>query len=149
MTLAHYQSADSIEICATPGKIYEALTRWKDRMVWRKGLSLKWEGQDQAAVGQEIVARIEGILPHFFQFKVTGLEPPYRLFFEYTGKPLRGRASIEIIPDQGFCQVSFYWLRVKPEGFWAQLYFRLGWGLANHRRQTGQTLQMLKAYLEK
>ncbi len=147
--MAFYQCADSIEVRTTPGKIYEALTDWKERMAWRKGLRLEWEGVNQAVVGQKIMARVEGLPPHFFQFKVTGLEPPYRFFFEYTHKPLRGRASIEIIPGQGCCHVSFYWLRVEPVGFLAQLYFRLGWGLSGHRRQTQQTLQMLKAHLEK
>jgi uncharacterized protein YndB with AHSA1/START domain len=147
--LAHYQSADSIEIRTTPGKIYEALTDWEKRMAWRKGLTLRYEGSDQAVVGQKISASLTGFPSHSFEFKITGLEPPYRIFMEYTGKPLKGRASIEILPDQGFCHVSFYWLRVEPVGFLAQLYFRLGGGLANHRRRTQQTLQMLKAHLEK
>jgi len=147
--LSFYQSTDTIEIRTTPGKIYEALTVWKERMTWRKGLILQWEGGDQAVTGQTIRARVAGFPEHTFEFKITGLEPPYRVFMEYIGQPLKGRASIEIIPDQGFCHVSFYWMRVEPVGFLAELYFRLGWGLANHRRQTQQTLRMLKEYLEK
>jgi hypothetical protein len=141
-----YQSADSLVISSTPGKVYEALTHWKERMAWRKGLLLQWEGADQAFVGQVISNRISG---HSFQYKITGLEPPYRIFMEYTGKSLQGRASIEIIPDGTQSHVTFYWMKVEPIGLLSQLYFQMGLGLASHRRRTRQTLEMLKEHLEK
>jgi hypothetical protein len=147
--LGFYQSSDSIQIRTTPGKIYEALTHWKERMAWREGLTLHWEGPDQAVVGQKVFASLSGFPLYSFKFRITGLEPPYRIFMEYTDKPLKGRASIEIVPDQDFCHVTFYWMRVEPVGFLAKLYFALGWGLANHRRRTLQTLHMLKTHLEK
>jgi Polyketide cyclase / dehydrase and lipid transport len=143
----HYQNAESIVVRSTPGKVYEALTNWKERMAWRKGLILQYEGPDRSTVGQVVTASVEGST--LFAFKITGLEPPYRIFMEYTGKPLKGRWSIEIIPDGPDCHVTFYWLRVEPVGFFASLYFKWGFGLKTHQRRTRQTLKMLKEYVEK
>ena len=56
-----------------PGKIYEALTHWKERMAWREGLTLHWEGPDQAVVGQKVFTSLSGFPTHSFEFKITGL----------------------------------------------------------------------------
>jgi Polyketide cyclase / dehydrase and lipid transport len=146
--LSFYQSTESIVIRAKAERVYQALTNWKERMSWRQGLLLQWEGPDQAVVSQKVTAGLQKFPSCPFQFQITGLEPPYRIFMEYTGKPLRGRAAFEIIPDGANCYVSFYWMKVEVVGFWSQLYFKLGFGLKTHRGRSRKTLQMLKDYLE-
>ena len=147
--MAFYQASDSVVIQAPPQRVYEALTHWHERMIWRKGLALEWEGEEKAVIGQKISARVQGFPAHVFEFQIIQLEPPYRIFMEYTGKPLKGRAGLEIIPDGSNSHLSFYWMKVEPVGFWCGLYFRLGLGLRAHRRETQESLRMLKEYLEK
>jgi hypothetical protein len=146
--LAFYQSTESIVIQAKPEQVYEALTNWKERMAWREGLLLQWEGSDKAVVGQKVTASLKKFPSSPFEFEISGLEPPYRIFMQYVGKPFQGRAAFEIIPDGVECHVSFYWMKVEVKGFWNQLYFRLGFGLKTHCRRSQKTLQLLKDYLE-
>jgi hypothetical protein len=147
--LAFYQSTESIVIKAKPERVYEALTTWKERMAWRTGLMLQWEGSDQAVVGQKITAGLDKFPTSSFHFQITQLEPPYRIFMEYFGQPFQGRAAFEIIPEGANCYVSFYWMKVEVVGFWNQLYFRLGLGLKTHKQRSQKTLQLLKEHLEK
>ncbi|MGH7739161.1 MAG: SRPBCC family protein [bacterium] len=150
--MAFYQSAESILIQASAEKIYEALTDWRQRTQWRPGLTIQWEGSDQAHVNQVVRFQVGGFPPSRFKYRIAGLEPSRRIYMEYTGWPLRGRSAIEITasePEGSGCQVAFHWMKVEPVGFWAKLYFTLGLGMADHRRQTLKTLGFLKTYLEK
>lgn len=147
--MAYYQSRDEIEILSAPERAYQALTDWEERSRWRPGLKMKWQGETQAFVGQEISFEITGSFPLArFSYRVTGLEPPRRIYMEYTGSALSGRAGMEVTPLEKGCRVSFYWMKVEPKGLGAWIYFALGWGLASHKRRTAQTLEMLKGYLE-
>jgi hypothetical protein len=67
---------------------------------------------------------------------------------EYIDPPLKGRCALEILPEEGGCQVSFYWMKVEPAGLLARIYFALGWGMVSHRSRARETLGMLKEYLE-
>ncbi|HTA77800.1 MAG TPA: SRPBCC family protein [bacterium] len=144
-----YQSTESIVIRAKPERVYEALTNWKERMAWRRGLMMEWDGPDQAEVGQKITAGLNKFPSTPFQFQITQLEWPYRIFIEYIGTPFQGRAAFEIIPEGANCYVSFYWMKVEVVGFWNRLYFRLGFGLKTHKLRSQKTLQLLKEHLEK
>jgi len=146
---AFYQSEESIVIQSTAEKIYNALTDWNLRSQWRPGLSLSWDGKDQAYVGQIVRFRVAGFPPTHFEYRISGLEPYKLIYMEYTGKPLKGRAAIEITPEKGGCQVSFYWMRVEASSLAAKLYFALGLGLRTHQLRTRETLRHLKDYLEK
>lgn len=146
--MSFYQSTETIVIRAKAEKVYQALTHWKERMAWREGLLLQWEGPDQAVVGQKVTARLKKFPSAPFEFQITQLEPPYRIFMEYIGKPFMGRTAFEIVPDGADCHVSFYWMKVEVVGFWSQLYFRLGFGLKTHQQRSQKTLQLLKDYLE-
>jgi uncharacterized protein YndB with AHSA1/START domain len=147
--MAFYQSAESLVIQASAEKIYEALTDWNLRRQWRPGLSLSWDGPDRAQVGQIVRFQVTGFPSSRFQYRISGLEPFQRVYMEYTGKPLRGRAAIEIVPEEGGCRVSFYWMRVEAASLTAKLYFALGFGLRTHQARTRETLRLLKDYLEK
>jgi uncharacterized protein YndB with AHSA1/START domain len=147
--MAFYQSTESLLIQAEPEKIYAALTDWRERSKWRPGLTLQWEGADQAQVGQRVRFKVAGLIPSRFEYKITGLEPPHRVYMEYQGAPLKGTAAIEVERENSGCRVSFYWTKVEPVGFLAKLYFALGLGLAGHRRQTLKTLDFLRFYMEK
>ena len=145
-----YQSLNEIEIKSSPGEIYRALTNWEERSSWRPGLKMKWQGEAQAFVGQEISFEIEGSFPPArFSYRVTGLEPSRRIYMEYIGSELSGRAAMEVTPLEKGCRVAFYWMKVEPKGLFPWIYFALGWGLASHKCRTAQTLEMLKNYLEK
>jgi hypothetical protein len=112
-------------------------------------MKIKWQGSAQARVGQEVSFRLEGNLPPVsFSYRITGLEPPRRIYMEYEGCSLQGRAAMEVTPLEKGCRVSFYWMKVEPKGFFAGVYFFLGWGLESHQRRTRQTLEMLKNHLE-
>ncbi|HET9869814.1 MAG TPA: SRPBCC family protein, partial [bacterium] len=91
--MTFYQSIESIFVAAPPARAYQALTDWKARAAWRPGLSIVWDGPDQAAVGQVVHFRVAGFPPSFFSYRVTGLEPGRRIFMEYQAPPLRGRAA--------------------------------------------------------
>jgi len=147
--LSFYQSTETIVVQAKAERVYEALTHWKERMAWREGLWLQWEGSDKAVVGQKVTARLKKFPSSPFEFQISQLEPPYRIFMEYVGKPFRGRAAFEIVPDGADCHVSFYWMKVEVVGFWSRLYFQLGFGLKTHQQRSQKTLQLLKDYLEK
>ena len=138
-----YQSAESILIQAAPEKIYAALTDWPARSKWRPGLTLQWEGPDQAKVGQKVRFKVEGLIASRFEYQITGLEPAHRIYMEYTAPPLKGTAAMEVEKEGSGCRVSFYWTKVEPVGFLAKLYFALGLGPAGHRRQTLKTLGFL------
>ncbi len=144
----YYQSTDSISIQAAPEKAYEALTNWTIRSQWRKGVILAWEGDAKAFVGQKVRTKMRGVLPYSFEYRITGLEAPYRVFMDYTGNPLKGRCALEIVPEDKGCQVSFYWMKVEPKGLLAKIYFALGLGSVSHRSRSQETLRMLKEYLE-
>lgn len=147
---AFYQAIHSISIQAPPEKVYAALTDWTLRAQWRRGIDMEWEGDPQAAVGQKITFKVhKGFFSYSFSFRVTGLEPPRRMFLEYTGKPLRGRAAFEITPEEGGCRAAYHWMKVEPVGFLAKAGYALGLGMRTHRVETMKTLGMLKEYLEK
>ncbi len=147
--MPYYQSRDEIVINAPLERAYRALTDWEERSRWRKGMRIHWHGSPRAFVGQEINFDIaETIPPARFGYRITGLEPNQRIFMEYQGCSLEGRAAIEVTPLEKGCRVAFYWMKVRPKGFLAWLYFRLGWGLASHKRRTRQTLELLKKHLE-
>ncbi len=147
--MKNYQSQDEIEILSSPEKAYQALTDWEERSRWRPGLKMKWQGGAQAFLGQDILFEIEGAFPPaHFSYCITGLEPPRRIYMEYIGSALSGRAAMEVTPLEKGCRVSFYWMKVEPKGFWAWIYFSLGLGIATHRRRTTQTLELLKKHLE-
>jgi uncharacterized protein YndB with AHSA1/START domain len=143
----YYQATCSLSIQAPPEKIYEALTDWNLRSQWRKGLGVTWEGNSKAFIGQKVTFRVGSGTP--FSFRVTGLEPPNRLFMEYLDKPLRGRHALEILPDKTGCQVSFHWMKVEPAGWLARTYFTLGLGTRSHAKRAMETLRLLKNHLEK
>jgi uncharacterized protein YndB with AHSA1/START domain len=144
----YYQATHSVFIQAPPEKVYEALTDWIQRARWRKGIGIQWEGDSKAFLNQRVIFKVRGFPPTVFSFRVTGLEPPRRLFMEYLGKPLKGRAAIEIAPKQSGCQVAFHWMKVEPEGLAARIYFAFGLGMKSHRIRATETLRMLKEYLE-
>ena len=144
-----FQSVEFISIQAPVEKAYEALTDWKLRSAWRQGMTLKWEGESKTRVGQTIRTRVQGFPSYSFTYRVTGLEPPSRIYMEYIGPPLKGRCSLEILPEEGGCQVSFYWMKVEPVGLLSRLYFALGLGMVSHRSRARETLRMLKETLEK
>ena len=97
-----FQSTLSLFIQAPPGRIYEALTNWNLRSMWRSGIGLVWEGEGKAFLGQRVTFQVKNpIFPYSFSFRITGLEPPRRFYMEYQDKPLRGRAAVEINPSTG------------------------------------------------
>src|SRR6185295_11987829 len=145
----YYQSTHSLFIQALPEKIFGALTDWAARAQWRPGLSVEWEGGAQAFVHQKVVFRVKSLFPYSFSYRVTGLEPPHRIYMEYTGKPLAGRSAVEITPEEGGSRVAFHWMKVEPRGPLARFYFALGLGTRSHANRTRKTLRMLKDYLEK
>ncbi len=150
--MTFYQSEESIVIQSTPEKIYQALTDWTLRRQWRPGLSLSWDGPGRAQVGQIVCFQVAGFPPTRFEYRISGLEPFHRIYMEYTGKPLKGRAAIEIASagaGQNGCRVSFYWMKVEASSLAAKLYFALGFGLRTHQARTRETLRLLKEYLEK
>ena len=147
--MAFYQSEESIVIQSAPEKIYNALTDWNLRRQWRPGLSLSWDGPDHAQVGQVVRFQVAGFPSSRFEYRVSGLEPFQRVYMEYTGKPLKGRAAIEIVPEADGCRVSFYWMKVEASSLAAKLYFASGFGLRTHQLRTRETLRLLKDYLEK
>jgi hypothetical protein len=144
-----FQDVESISTQAPVEKAYEALTDWKLRSQWRKGAVLEWEGGSKAHVGQVLRTRVQGFPSYSFTYRITGLEAPSRIYMEYMGKPLQGRAGFEIVPVENGCQVSFYWMKVEPKGFFSRLYFAMGLGMSSHRARSRETLRMLKEYLEK
>lgn len=148
--MSYYQSTHSLSVAAPAEKIYEALTNWPLRAQWRRDIGISWEGEDRAFVGQTVSFKVKRpFFSYSFSFRVSGLEPPRRLYMEYTGKPLMGRAAIEIVPEEGGCRVDFHWLKVEPAGWAARLYFALGLGMRTHRLRALETLRMLKEHLEK
>jgi len=145
----HFQSSQSISVKAPADKVYEALTDWAKRSVWREGIRMSWEGDSRAFVGQRVTFKVKGgPFAYFFSYRITGLEPPYRVFMDYTGKPLKGRAALEIVPLEEGCRVSFHWMKVEPGSFLARAYFALGLGAQTHNERTEETLRMLKSHLE-
>jgi len=145
-----HQSTRSILVKAPAEKAYAALTDWAERSKWRPGIEMSWEGDAKAFVGQKISFKVkEGPFAYFFSYRVTGLEPPFRAYLEYTGHPLKGRAALEIVPTDEGSQVSFHWMKVEPASFLAKVYFFLGMGLRAHQERTDETLRMLKNHLEK
>ncbi len=146
---SYQQSTYSLLIQAPPEQIYASLTDWALRLKWRPGMGISWEGGGGAFVGQKVCFRVKSpFFSYLFSFRITGLEPPRRIYMEYGGKPLKGRAAVEITPEDGGCRVGFHWMKVEPVGFLARVYFALGLGARSHRRRTLETLRMLKTYLE-
>ena len=145
----YFQSTHSLFVKVPPEKVYEALTDWALRAQWRKGIGISWEGESKAFLNQKVTFTVMGFPSYSFSFRVTGMEPPRRLFMEYLDKLLRGRTAIEIEPDQNGCQVAFHWMNVEPAGWLARIYFALGLGTRAHRVRAMETLRMLKEYLEK
>lgn len=146
----YFQSSQSLFIQAPPEKVYEALTNWPVRSQWRRGIEIDWEEEGKAFLNQKVTFRVKRFLfSYSFSFRVTGLEPPRRLYMEYTGKPLTGRAAVEINPEKNGSQVVFHWMKVEPAGWVSRVIFILGLGMRAHRVRTGETLEMLKNYLEK
>ncbi len=148
--MSYYQSTHSISVAVPAEKIYEALTHWVQRAAWRHGIGIQWEGENRAFVGQKVKFKFKNFLfTYSFSFRVSGMEPPRRLYLEYIEKPLQGRGAIEINPEAGGCRVEFHWMRVEPAGFLSKLYFALGLGMRAHRKRTLETLRMLKNHLER
>ncbi len=148
--MPYYQSTHSLSVAAPAEKIYEALTNWPLRAQWRRGIEIHWEGDAKAFRGQTVSFKVKRpFFSYSFSFRISGLEPPRRLYMEYTGRPLKGRAAVEIVPEEKTCRVDFHWMKVEPEGWMAKLYFALGLGMRTHRLRTRETLRMLKEYLEK
>jgi uncharacterized protein YndB with AHSA1/START domain len=136
-------------MAAPAGKIYEALTDWTLRSKWRRGIEITWEGDPLAFVNQRVTFQVKGrLLPYSFSFRISGLEPPRRVYMEYLGKTLRGRAAVEIVPEETGCRVDFHWMKVEPAGLLSKVYFALGLGMRTHRRRTIETLRLLKEHLE-
>ena len=160
-SLSYYQSTHSISVAAPSEKIYEAMTHWPLRAQWRRGIDISWEGDGKAFVGQKVTFKVKRpLFSYSFSFRITGLEASRRLYMEYFGKPLAGRAAVEINPSipsgpsgqalqQGGCEVAFHWMKVEPAGLAAKLYFALGLGMRVHHKRTLETLRMLKEHLEK
>jgi len=147
---SYYQSTHSLSVAAPPEKIYQALTHWVERAAWRHGIGIEWEGVNQAFVGQKVRFKFKNLLfTYSFSFRVSGLEPPRRIYLEYIEKPLQGRGAIEINPEEGGCRVEFHWMKVEPAGLLSRLYFALGLGMWAHRTRTQETLRMLKQHFEK
>lgn len=142
-----YQSADSMTFPATPEKIFSLLTDWEVRNRWCPGIKVTWDGGSQAYVGQRV--KFEKAFGITWTFRVTGLEPGRRMFFEYQEGLFRGRAALETAPEGNGTQATFYWMRVEPHGWVARLYFALGLGLKAHRRNVLKTFRKLAEYLEK
>jgi uncharacterized protein YndB with AHSA1/START domain len=145
----YYQSTHSFFIQAPLEKVYEALTDWALRTRWRKGIEIQWEGDSKAFLNQKVTFKVGGFPPSSFSFRVAGMEPPRRLYLEYLGRPLRGRAAIELTPENNGCQAAFHWMKVEPVGWPARIYFALGLGMRSHRTRTLATLRLLKQHLEK
>ncbi len=146
---SYYQFTQSLFIQASPEKVYDALTNWPVRAQWRRGIEIDWEEEGIAFLNQKVTFRVKRpLFTYSFSFRVTGLEPPRRLYMEYTGRPLLGRAALEINPQGSGCQVFFHWMKVQPVGWAARLFFAFGFGLRTHRIRTMETLEMLKEYLE-
>jgi uncharacterized protein YndB with AHSA1/START domain len=146
---SYYQSTQSLLIQASPDQVYEALTHWTARSQWRSGIEIQWEGEERASLNQRVTFRVKRpLFSYSFSFRVTGLEPPRRFYWEYSGKPLKGRAAVEINPEDRGSQVVFHWMKVEPAGWAARLFFALGLGMRAHQARTMETLQMLKGYLE-
>jgi len=147
---SYYQSTQSLFIPASPEKVYEALTNWPVRSQWRRGIEIDWEEEGKAFLNQKVTFRVKRpLFTYSFSFRVSGLGPPRRLYMEYTGKPLMGRAAIEINPQDNGSQVAFHWMKVEPVGWVSRIFFSLGLGTRAHRIRTVETLSMLKEYLEK
>ena len=157
---SYFQSTHSLFVQAPPEKVYDALTDWALRAQWRRGIEISWEGESRAFLNQKVTFKVGGVPSYSFSFRVSGMEPPRRLFMEYLDKPLRGRAAIEIDPstrsarsgqgpDETGCEVAFHWMKVEPAGWPARIYFALGLGTRAHRVRAMETLRMLKEYLEK
>jgi len=145
-----YQSTRSILVKAPAEKAYAAMTDWAQRSQWRPGIEMSWEGEAKALTGQRVTFKVkEGPFAYFFSYRVTGLEPPHIAYLEYTGKPLKGRAALEIVPTDEGCQVLFHWMKVEPGNLLAKIYFLLGMGVRAHQERTDETLRMLKNHLEK
>ncbi len=146
---SYYQSTQSIFVPAAPEKVYEALTNWPVRSQWRRGIEIDWEEEGKAFLNQKVTFRVKRpLFSYSFSFRIMGLEPPRRLYMEYTGKPLAGRAALEINPEGQGSQVTFHWMKVEPLGWAPKLFFMLGLGTRAHRNRTMETLRMLKKHLE-
>lgn len=144
-----YASEVSLEVQASAERVFQALTDWSIRSQWRKGITIQWEGAPQAFAGQKVVFHVKGgLLPYRFAFRVTGVEAPRRLFFVYEDGPLKGRAALEVVPQENGSKVIFHWMKVEPIGVIARFLFAIGWGTATHRVRTLETLRMLKKHLE-
>ncbi len=147
---SYYQSTQSLFISASPEKVYGALTDWPVRCQWRQGIEIDWEEEGKAFLNQKVTFRVKKpLFTYSFSFRVSGLEPPRRLYIEYTGKPLKGRAAVEINSEGQGSQVIYHWMKVEPVGWAAKTFFNLGLGMRAHRAGVVDTLGMLKAYLEK
>lgn len=149
--MAHiYPSELSTLVQAPAARVFTALTDWSIRAQWRKGIAIQWEGEAQAHVGQKVTFRVqEGLVPYRFSFRVTGVEAPRVLYFEYEGGPLKGRAAMELVPDGQGTKVLFHWMKVGPVGVFPRVLFALGWGERTHRANTLKTFGLLKGYLAK
>ena len=147
--MSHYSSEISIELQAPNDKVFQALTDWSIRSQWRKGITIQWDGPPQAHVGQKVSFQVrDGLLPYSFSFWVTGVEVTRILYFEYEGGSLKGRAAVEVVPQEGGTKVVFHWMKVEPVGFLPKLLFSWGWGERAHRANTLKTFELLKGYLE-
>ncbi|HVZ80683.1 MAG TPA: SRPBCC domain-containing protein [bacterium] len=145
----HYSSELSIVVRAKPDRVFQALTDWSLRAQWRKGIVPQWDGEPQAHVGQKVTFRVQGgPFPYEFSFRVTGVEAPHILYFEYEGGPLKGRAALEVRSQEDGTKATLHWMKVEPVGLLPRLLFSLGWGMKAHRARTLETLQLLKGYLE-
>lgn len=146
--MRHYSSELSAVLQATPEKVFQALTDWSLRSQWRPGIAIQWDGEPKAHVGQRVTFRVQGgLFPYSFSFRVTGVEAPRLLYFEYEDGPLKGRAALEVAPQEGGTKAIFHWMKVEPVGFLSRVLYVVGWGMKTHQAQVGRTFEMLKEYL--
>jgi uncharacterized protein YndB with AHSA1/START domain len=147
--MRQYSSELSAVFQASPEKVFQALTDWSIRSQWRRGITIQWDGEPKAHAGQKVTFRVQdGLFPYSFSFRVSGVEAPRILYFEYEDGPLKGRAALEVVPQEDGTKATFHWMKVAPVGLIPRFFFALGWGMRTHRDNTLKTFGLLQGYLE-
>lgn len=60
---------------------------------------------------------------------------------------MKGRAALEVVPQEKGSKVIFHWMKVEPVGFLPRFLFAMGWGEKTHHANTLKTFELLKGYL--
>jgi hypothetical protein len=146
-----FQRVDSILVRATAEQAYQFLTNWHYRKQWDEAWALDWNGADQAFTGQQICFKgFKFFIPVQWTIKITGLEKPTRIYFEYIDGPLRGSAAMECVQASEFqCEIKFHWTKVRPYGWINRIIFNLGIGEWLHLGGVQKTFKKFKCFLEK